>query len=401
MLIRPDGETLDAFGYEAENNYSDLAMEESHTQWFYFRRFKMKLFRQGGVGRTLMLEDETGKKGLSAKTVFTGAIKYLKNDLLKESEKRISGGPGVIAAFKENHMEDYIDLFRDFELNKRDISTKKSGGKINLSMPVALVETVMEVTGKTIKETILGSAYRERIQLHGNKIRVDVDIVIKLFSEPVTSILNHVSTLLEESAVRGCNTIVMVGGFSESPILQERVQKHFSGMSVIVPNEAGLAVLKSAVIFGHSPTNIAQRVCKFTYWYDTTHIYSDTCSHSTGRRETNENGDIRCYDIFKIQAKVGEKVKFYEEGPESIVSPISASQNAIGFEIYASLNPKPSHTTEKGCSEIGYLEIPINDTSLGKGRKFGVRFIFGGTEIEVKVEDKADKQVFRKRVDFL
>ncbi|XP_052779373.1 heat shock 70 kDa protein 12B-like [Mya arenaria] len=530
VLIRPDGKTLEEFGYEAENKYAELAIDECHKQWYYFRRFKMKLFNQGGVGRKLMLKDETGKKGLPAKIVFSGAIRYLKNDLIKQSEKRISGGGltdadikwvltvpaiwndaakqfmreaaeeagiagdkltialepeaasvfcrhlpvdttasavtsslasfkagtkylvldagggtvditvhevggsgelkelykasggawggtkvddayekflveitglGVMGAFKESHMEDYIDLFRDFEIKKRDISTKKSGGKINLRMPLALVETVKEVTGKTIKETILGSAYGERIKHHGDKIRVDADIVIELFDEPVTSILSHVSTLLKESAVRGCSKIVMVGGFSESPILQERVQKRFSGMSVIVPNEAGLAVLKGAVIFGHSPTTIAERVCKFTYGYGSTHVYSETCSHPKGRRETDENGDLRCYDIFVRRARVGEKVKLSQEGQESTTTPVFASQNTIGFEIYASLNPNPTHTTEKECSKIGYLEIPIDDTSLGKDREFGVRFIFGGTEIEVKVEDKADKRVFRKRVDFL
>ncbi|WAR25154.1 HS12A-like protein, partial [Mya arenaria] len=382
-----------------------------------------------GVGRKLMLEDETGQKSLPAKiagiagdkltialepeaaSVFcrhlpldTTASAITSLASFKAGTKYLvldAGGPGVMGTFKENHMDDYIDLLRDFEIKKRDISTKKSGGKVILRMPVALVKTVKEVTGKTMKETIVGSVYGERIKHHGDKIQVDAEIVIELFDEPVTSILNHVSTLLNRSAVRGCNKIVMVGGFSESPILQERVQKRFSGMSVIVPNEAGLAVLKGAVIFGHSPTTIAERVCKLTYGYSTTHLYSETCSHPTGRRETDKNGDMRCYDIFKIRARAGEKVKLSQEGPESAATPVSASQKAVGFEIYASRNPNPSHTTEKGCSKIGKLRIPIDDTLLGKAREFGVRFIFGGTEIEVKVEDKADKRVFRKRVDFL
>ncbi|XP_052780577.1 heat shock 70 kDa protein 12B-like [Mya arenaria] len=494
VLIRPDGETLDAFGYEAENKYFDLSMEESHTQWFYFRRFKMKLFKQEGIGRTLMLEDETGKKGLPAKTVFSGAIKYLKNDLIKESEKRISGGgltdadinwvltvpaiwndaakqfmrkaaeeagiagdklmialepeaasvfcrhlpvdttssavttslasfkagtkylvldagggtvditvhevsgsgelkelckasggpwggtkvddayeqflveitgPGVMGAFKESHMEDYIELFRDFEIKKRDISTKKSGGKITLRMPVALVEIVKEVTGKTIKETIVGSVYGERIKHHGDKIRVDADIVIELFDEPVTSILNHVSTLLKESAVRGCNKIVMVGGFSESPILQERVKERFSGMSVIVPTEAGLAVLKGAVIVGHSPTTIAERVCKLTYGFASTHPREETCSHPKGRIERDANGDLRCQDIFVIQARAVDKVRLSEERPEIKARPVIDSQTGIGFDIVACSNPSPYHTTERGCSKIGHMSVPIKESSLG------------------------------------
>lgn len=43
-LIKPDGKTLDSFGFEAENKYSDLAEEGEHEQWYFFKRFKMMLF---------------------------------------------------------------------------------------------------------------------------------------------------------------------------------------------------------------------------------------------------------------------------------------------------------------------------------------------------------------------
>lgn len=44
-----------------------------------------------GLGRNDVLEDESSKK-LSAKTVFSLSIRYLKDDLLKMSESRIAGG---------------------------------------------------------------------------------------------------------------------------------------------------------------------------------------------------------------------------------------------------------------------------------------------------------------------
>ena len=42
-LIKPDGETLEAFGYEAENRYSELVENSEHMEHYYFRRFKMAL----------------------------------------------------------------------------------------------------------------------------------------------------------------------------------------------------------------------------------------------------------------------------------------------------------------------------------------------------------------------
>lgn len=33
-----------SFGYDAEENYSNLALEDKHHDWFYFSRFKMMLY---------------------------------------------------------------------------------------------------------------------------------------------------------------------------------------------------------------------------------------------------------------------------------------------------------------------------------------------------------------------
>jgi hypothetical protein len=48
ILIRPDGKTIEAFGYEAEDRYQDLAGTEEHMDFFYFRRFKMSLSKKLG-----------------------------------------------------------------------------------------------------------------------------------------------------------------------------------------------------------------------------------------------------------------------------------------------------------------------------------------------------------------
>ena len=41
--MRPDGKTLEAFGYEAENKYAELAEEKLHGNYYYFKKFKMLL----------------------------------------------------------------------------------------------------------------------------------------------------------------------------------------------------------------------------------------------------------------------------------------------------------------------------------------------------------------------
>jgi hypothetical protein len=160
-------------------------------------------------------------------------------------------------------MEDYIDMFRDFEIKKRNIAPEKTE-KITLRIPISLVEIANEINGRPMKDCIAKSKYREHLVLTSDKIRIEADVMKGFFGSTLQRILDHVEKLLAKPRVNSCSAIVMVGGFSESPMLQERIQEHFPDMKIIIPEEAGLAVLKGAVIFGHNPTTIAERVCKFT-----------------------------------------------------------------------------------------------------------------------------------------
>ncbi|XP_052254956.1 heat shock 70 kDa protein 12A-like [Dreissena polymorpha] len=91
ILIKPDGKTVDTFGYDAENRYTQLAADEIHKDWYFFRRFKMKLYdAQESIAQSTMLKDETGKE-LKALTVFSLSIKCLRDDFYDHLSRSICG----------------------------------------------------------------------------------------------------------------------------------------------------------------------------------------------------------------------------------------------------------------------------------------------------------------------
>lgn len=45
VLFDPKGE-FHSFGYDAEDKYSELALDDNHHDWYYFRRFKMTLYKR-------------------------------------------------------------------------------------------------------------------------------------------------------------------------------------------------------------------------------------------------------------------------------------------------------------------------------------------------------------------
>jgi hypothetical protein len=48
LLIKSDGKTLEAFGYDAENKYREFTDTGAHKEYYYFRRFKMALNKKLG-----------------------------------------------------------------------------------------------------------------------------------------------------------------------------------------------------------------------------------------------------------------------------------------------------------------------------------------------------------------
>ncbi|XP_053399657.1 heat shock 70 kDa protein 12A-like [Mercenaria mercenaria] len=522
-LIKSDKQTLDSFGYEAESKYADLATDGEHEPWYFFKRFKMKLFGQG-FGRNLMLEDASGKK-LLAKTVFSLCIKYLKDDLIKLSESRIAGGglrdedihwvltvpaiwndaakqfmreaaqeagiledkltialepeaaslycrhlpvekcgsdktslskfgPGkrylvldagggtvditvhevmsggnlkeldkasggawggvqvddaffqflseiagslVMTKFKDMHMEDYIDLFRDFEVKKREIGPKKDT-KVTFRMPTALADLVKDMRNETLQETIKKTKYSNQVKLVGDKLRVDPAVVKGFFKPSVNSIVKHVKGLLRESTNSGVEAVLMVGGFSESPMLQETVRNHFPGLRIIIPDEAGLAVLKGAVIFGHSPATISQRVSKYTYGTDISQNFDQT-KHAISRMSIASDGSQICTNIFSKLAEAGQTLVVGEPQDEQTYTTLLEDQTAMGMNIYASTYKNPGFIDDVGCQKIGTFSVPVS--GRGKGRAVTVKMIFGGTEIDVECKEVATGNITHLKVDFL
>ncbi|XP_052280504.1 heat shock 70 kDa protein 12A-like [Dreissena polymorpha] len=303
ILIKPDGKTLEAFAYDAETRYSELSEKNKHKKWFYFRRFKMALWKKS-IHKDTVLEDECGRE-LLALTVFSLSIKFMKDNLFEKTESQVSGlkeddihwvltvpaiwndsakqfmrmaaeqagissdkltlalepeaaslycrhlpvkkdgdcslstlkagtkylvldagggtiditvhevctggtlkevhkatggewgGTNVDAAFmeflgkitdekaiqkfKDDNMEDYIELFRDFEIKKRAIDTSKTG-KITIKVPLSLIDHVRDVTKKKLKDKLQSSGYGEKVTLAGDKIRLDADIMRSFFS---------------------------------------------------------------------------------------------------------------------------------------------------------------------------------------------------------------------------
>lgn len=302
---------------------------------------------------------------------------------------------------KRRSMDEYIDLTSDFEKKKRMVSPENEKYLV-IRLPMSFLQIVNEICGCSMEEAILRSEFKNSLEFKHkqNKLRVKKDVAVTLFDRPVNDIIGTVMGLLKERALKGCKAILMVGGFSESPVLQNAIRRNFQDLKVIIPQEAGLAVLKGAAMFGFCPAIVTERVCKYTYGVETCHIYERKCDHPKCRQKV-EDGKTICVDLFSMHARAGQAVKLREEQPAETYEPLSDDHTVVAVNIFRSMDVTPKFTTDPSCEKIGTLDVQLPDKSVGKDRSINVSFLFGGTEISVKATVLSTGCGFETRVNFL
>ena len=174
------------------------------------------------------------------------------DDRLYNVIEEIVGG-NVIAELKRQHPCDWLDLIRIVRMKNESFSTSNTRA-IVFKIPVALSEIYEKLHGKDLKSAIHSSSYVNEITTcpTPDKLRFKVDFMIKLFTPTIDSII----TLMKNTVSNGLSNIIMVGGFSVCPMIQEAVCKAFPDNQIIIPCNPGLSGLTGAVLFGHQPDYI-------------------------------------------------------------------------------------------------------------------------------------------------
>ncbi|XP_062567612.1 heat shock 70 kDa protein 12B-like [Saccostrea cucullata] len=185
--------------------------------------------------------------------------------------------------------------------------------------------------------------------------------------------------------VKPVNIILLVGGYAECPLLQSAIENEFPSKTVIVPSFSGVAVLKGAVMFGHNPTLIHERIAKYTYGIAVCRLFEKGKHREDYMFE--RDGKIWCDNVFRSHVKSGEKIQVGKCQSSECYETFKGSGGVI-VPVYASTVENPQYVTDDGCCLIGKIKFALNkDCTFGETiNNLKVNFSFGGTEIEVKLE---------------
>jgi hypothetical protein len=304
-------------------------------------------------------------------------------------------GPEVYDTFKSTETEDWLDLWRDFEVKKRTIAPDKNA-RVNMRFPLSFSKTFEKITKGNLLDAIEASKYASDIEFCGDKIKVSASLFKSLFEHSVRKTINHMTTLLRDKNVRKIKTILMVGGYSESPMLQHAIKKAFTGHDVVIPIGASSTILRGALVYGHSPISIRERVLKYTYGIEAYEPFKEGTDpeHLKVKAATG----VKC-KVFSKHVEKGQVVKCNEPQVEKSYSTAYEFQSTVAFKIFATKQCNPRYTTE--CSPIGEMEIDLLDPEEQPGREIIVIMTFSGTEIIVKAVDKKTDKDWSVFINFL
>ena len=308
-------------------------------------------------------------------------------------------GKEVMDEFKNSSADDYLDLLRDFEIKKRKIAAN-TDHEVKIRLPKTFREVVKRVTGKTVAENIVGSAYEGKLHQPKDKLYMSPALSKSFFQASIDNTIYKVKSLLNEPSVVGTSAILLVGGYSESKLLQQAIKAAFPDYNFINPQDAGTVVLKGAVIFGYEPYIITERVCRFTYGAEVLRIFEDG-KHDPSRKIVAE-GEAYCDKLFEKFVQKGETVKLGKEQADHFIVPLYSNQTAMNISVHACTKMAPMYTTDKGCAELGHVYVNIEDSSVPKYERYvKVSFAFGDTEIKVRATEVRTGKTTVATVNFL
>lgn len=318
------------------------------------------------------------------------------DDAFKDFLGKIVGDENI-TNLQEESMEDYIDLFREFETKKRSICQDKPA-KISITVPVALMDIVKRDKSKVnMQKAVDASPFGEDVNWGKQKLQISNKQFRELFKPTIAGIIKDMEGILQDPKFLDVDNVLMVGGFAECELVQNAVRSKFTKKRIIVPDEAGLAVLKGAVLFGHAPYTISSRVARHTYGIQTWPAF-DPQIHPDSKRIVI-NGVARCKDAFYKYIEIGQQVTPGHRESQ-VFQALKPDEDTLECTVYISNNRNPQFVDEPGCSRLGLLTVPLDRNRRGPV-EVEETMIFGETELHVQAKDITTGNLYEARFDFL
>lgn len=276
-------------------------------------------------------------------------------------------GVFTIQELCNGNMEDFFELSLNIEIAKRKISSL-GDSTITINIPPSLCDIHKKVCQHSglecLNNAIHDTNLQDMIKAKSGKLIIKNAYFLKEFQVTCGKTVDLVKSIIQKLHDQQGNeigSIVLVGGFSESAVVQSIFTKSFPGHKIKSPLEGGLAVLKGGTIYGFDNSIIQTRICPYTYGIKLEKKFN---SKTDNPSKTFMKGDQLysedCFDkFFEIDEPlpVGTKrsIEVHLNHDDENMSCDLTDYKEI--EVFSSSEKSPLYTTDPTCRLHGMIRV--------------------------------------------
>ncbi|XP_056148001.1 heat shock 70 kDa protein 12A [Lampris incognitus] len=308
-------------------------------------------------------------------------------------------GQDFIDQFKVKRPAAWVDLMIAFESRKRAAAPDRTN-PLNINLPFSFIDYYKKFRGHSVEHALRKSNVDFVKWSSQGMLRMNPDAMNALFKPTIDHIIQHLTELFEKPEVCDIRFLFLVGGFAESPLLQQAVQNMLQGRSrIIIPHDVGLTILKGAVLFGLDPGVIKVRRSPVTYGVGVLNRFVE--GKHPPEKLLVKDGTRWCTDVFDTFIAADQSVALGELVKRSY-TPAKPSQQVIVIHVYCSERESVGFISEPGVRKCGTLRLDVSGTeSTAARREIQTLMQFGDTEIRAMAVDVATARTVKASIDFL
>ena len=300
-------------------------------------------------------------------------------------------GKEAIKKLKKEDLAEYLTIIREFEAKKRTV-TANYGSHFVTRLPAVLNKMF---SNEEKIQRIQSSYLKDKVSLIRDKLKLSPSIMESFFKDSLENIIDHVKNILR--SIKDVHMILLVGGYAESPLVQETFNNEFSNLEIIIPQDCNLVVMKGAVLYGHRPMSISARILGFSYGVCIDTPFNPEI-HPLKLHYLKCNGKLYCRNAFDELIAKNTKVSSTGNVVERTYFKDKNTMSG-GLRVYCTKKETPA-LVDKNCQLLGTLDVSIPRQVFDKWTIHG-EFIFGMTEIKVSVTVKHTNETFTTTLDLL
>lgn len=292
----------------------------------------------------------------------------------------------VMDKFAQNFKSDLLTMHKEFETKKRTFDPNLDDS-VMLKLP-QILRRIYEVNAKQpITVKVDHSEFGDLVQMQGDYIQIDPDIVRGFFNMAGDEIITHVSKVLSTKIGRNIHTMVLTGGFAQSACLQRLFRRKFPSMTILMPEDPEIATMKGAVLYGHELKPIVEMKAKYSYGVAMAMPFIRD-EHMEEKR-FHANNVTLCTDLFGVHIKLNEIVRIGDLCTTQLLYINRPKQKFLSVPVYLSSTDEPQYTSDRESFYLGRVQISLasdRDPRAPIIVKMGLTFF----ELIVEVTDQSN-----------